>query len=54
MRFSLGNAWNADRTLTVKQDGYPGITFDAEFDTKAFECPIYYALRFGRWKVNKA
>jgi hypothetical protein len=54
LEFSLGNAWNSDQTLTVKQDGYADISFDAEFDTRAFERPLYYALRFGRWKANRA
>jgi len=44
LEFSTGYVFNADQTLTVKQNGYPNITFDAEFDTKPFTDPIYYSL----------
>ena len=54
LEFSTGYVFNADQTLTVKQNGYPDITFDAEFDTKPFTDPIYYALRYGRWTGNAA
>lgn len=54
LEFSTGYVFNADQTLTVKQNGYPDITFDAEFDTKPFTDPIYYTLRYGRSTENTA
>ncbi len=54
LEFSTGYVFNADQTLTVKQNGYPDITFNAEFDTKPFTEPFYYSLRYGRWSGNTA
>lgn len=51
---SLGSAYNANKSLTVKQQGYPDIIFKARFSTKAFEMPLYYSLRLGYWQYNRS
>jgi hypothetical protein len=51
---SFGTAYNAPRTLTVKQHGQPDISFDARFETKAFDNPLYYSLRLGSWQNSEA
>jgi hypothetical protein len=33
----FGGAWNADSSLTVRQDGYPDIELTAQWDTRPFE-----------------
>jgi hypothetical protein len=43
----FGGAWNADSTLTVRQQGHPDIELTAEWDTRPFEQPLYWAFRFG-------
>jgi len=44
-----GTAWNASTTLKIDQAGQPPLEFDAEWDTKPFKQPLYWALR-ARWR----
>jgi hypothetical protein len=46
--FLFGGALNADSGLRITQTGYPDLDFDASWETRAFEQPVYWALRFGR------
>lgn len=43
----FGGAWNAGTTLEIQQAGEPDLSFDADFSTKPFEQPLYWALRVG-------
>ena len=45
--FMLGDAWNLDTTLSVEQRGYPSIDLAANYETRPFEKPLYWAFRFG-------
>jgi hypothetical protein len=40
-----GMAANAPTSLTIQQDGEPSLELTARYDTKAFEPPLYYAVR---------
>ena len=50
-RFSFeaffGGAHNFGTTLTIEQEGHPDLEIDADYATRAFELPPYYAYRFG-------
>lgn len=54
LAFYLGTAYSKDETLTIKQDGYQDITFDASFATKPFDSPPYYGIRLGKWNEGHA
>ena len=54
LAFYLGTSFSKDETLTIKQDGFPDITFDAEFETRPFDSPPYYGIRLGRWNNGHA
>lgn len=41
----VGGVHNFGTTLIIRQKGEPDIDVDASYDTRAFEFPIYYALR---------
>ena len=43
----LGGDRNFDSTLTIHQDGQPDIGLEASWETRPFEAPLYYSLRFG-------
>ena len=43
----LGGAHNFGSTLTIAQGGQPALELDAEYATRGFELPPYYAFRFG-------
>lgn len=45
--FMFGEAWNFDTTLSIVQHGYPAIDLTAEYETRPFEKPLYWAFRFG-------
>lgn len=47
---ATGYVYNRGQTLTVKQNGQDDIEFDAEFETKPFNNPMYYTMRIGRWQ----
>jgi hypothetical protein len=54
----LGTAVNAPSSLVVRQDGENEIELDADFETRPFEFPLYYALRVstrsggGEWELQ--
>ncbi|HXV62889.1 MAG TPA: hypothetical protein VEK15_19475 [Vicinamibacteria bacterium] len=54
----LGGALNAGTTLAISQSGYPDLDHAADYETRAFDFPLYYSLRFalndrsGRWEVQ--
>ena len=50
----LGGASNFQTTLRIEQPPYSDLRWDAEYDTRAFEPPLYYALRVARWKGDRA
>ena len=45
--FMLGDAWNFNTKLSISQTGYPAIDLTAEYETRPFEKPLYWAFRFG-------
>jgi hypothetical protein len=45
--FMLGDAWNFDTNLSISQKGYLSIDLTAEYETRPFERPLYWAFRFG-------
>lgn len=50
LSFFFGTSFSKDEDLTIRQDGQPDILLeDAQFSTKPFQAPPYYALRLGRW-----
>lgn len=54
LAFYLGTSFSKDETLTIKQEGFPDIRFEAEFETKPFDSPPYYGIRLGRWSNGHA
>jgi hypothetical protein len=44
----LGNVYNFRTPLTIHQNGYPRIRFDARYATRGFEKPFYWAVRVDR------
>lgn len=44
----LGGAWNADSSLRIVQGGHDDLEITADWSTRPFEQPLYWALRFGR------
>lgn len=48
----FGGAWNAGTTLEIQQAGEPDLAFDAEFSSKPFEQPLFWALRVG-WEGER-
>src|SRR5437870_3893754 len=51
---SLGAAYHARTRLTIEQGGQESLAFDARYATQAFDSPLYYALRVGRWEADGA
>lgn len=45
-----GTAWNVPTTLTIDQSGEERLSVDAEWETRPFDSPPYYAARIGLWK----
>jgi hypothetical protein len=54
VELSTGSALNSDRTLSITQAGQSEIKLTADYETKAFSTPWYYAGRIGRWSRNHA
>jgi hypothetical protein len=50
----LGGAYNLSTPLRIHQSGEGDVHLSARYDSKSFEAPIYYAVRFGRWKGDRA
>lgn len=50
IEYFQGTAINVPMTLTVEQDGFPDISFRAEYSVRPFEDRWYYDARLGFWK----
>ena len=46
---SVGEVYNIDTSLEIRQEGFETIDVDADYETRPFESPLYYSLRAGRW-----
>ncbi|UCE02596.1 MAG: hypothetical protein JSW67_15395 [Candidatus Latescibacterota bacterium] len=44
--FFLGASKNFNSKLEIAQAGHPTLDFHAEYDSRSFEQPLYYAVRF--------
>jgi hypothetical protein len=49
-----GGAYNFRLPLVIRQDGEDNIRLNAEYDTKPFETPMYYAVRLGWWQDDRS
>lgn len=50
-----GAVFNVKTPLKIEQSGQPNIDIDsAEYDTKPFQSPIYYSVRFANWRGDRA
>lgn len=54
LQASGGAAYNFRLPLVIRQDGQDTIRFNADYDTKPFETPIYYSVRAGWWRDDAA
>lgn len=45
-----GQVYNLPLPLSIIQHGFPDIKLSAHYDTEGFTLPVYWDLRFGRWK----
>ena len=43
----LGSAVNASTNLTIEQEDEPDLRINADYDTRGFDAPVYYAWRAG-------
>jgi hypothetical protein len=50
----LGAAAPLSTTLEVRQEGEPTLSFDADWDARSFDPPLYYAWRVARWSKGRA
>lgn len=50
----VGSAYNFNTRLKISQDGYPDLAFTADYETRPFDTPPYYALRLSRWTGDTA
>jgi hypothetical protein len=54
LQVAVGAAANRESSLAVRQEGFEEIRVpDAEYETRPFESPLYYALRAGRWSERR-
>lgn len=54
LEFSLGNAWSLEQPVSIRLDNGSSVDFDAKYETRGFDDPPYYSLRFGRWQKQRA
>jgi hypothetical protein len=53
-----GGAVNLDTTMKIEQSGHPDIEFDAQYETRPFDQPLYWVARFdwlrksSRWEIQ--
>ena len=45
--FFLGDAWNFNTSLSIAQHEFQNLDLTAEYETRPFEKPLYWVLRFG-------
>lgn len=48
-----GTAWSVPTTLTIDQSGEERLSVDAEWETRPFDTPPYYAARVGLWSNRR-
>ena len=48
-----GTAWSAPTTLTIDQSGQERLSVDADWETRPFDSPPYYAARVGLWNNRR-
>ena len=48
-----GWAHNFDTPLDIEQTGQPGIDITADYETRPFESPLYYVVRYGVWRGDR-
>jgi hypothetical protein len=46
----LGNAYNLGTRLNIRQDGGYDQSLKADYETRGFRSPLYYAIRGSRWR----
>ena len=46
---AVGLVENLETSLEIRQNGFPALDLDAEYESRPFEGPLYYSLRVGRW-----
>jgi hypothetical protein len=49
-----GQVFNLPMPLTIRQDGYPDIKFQAHYSSESFILPVYWDVRLGRWQNERA
>ena len=47
--FSLGLPWSVPSTLRISQDGQPDLKIHAAWSAQAFELPLNWMWKIGRW-----
>ena len=45
-----GTAWSVPTTLTIDQSDLERLSVDADWETRPFDSPLYYAARIGLWQ----
>jgi hypothetical protein len=50
--FFMGSAVNLHTPLTIEQEGYPDISFNAHYSVRPLADRMYYAARLGFWKKD--
>jgi hypothetical protein len=48
-----GTSWSVPTTLTIDQSGEEQLSVDADWETRPFDSPPYYAARIGLWKDRR-
>jgi hypothetical protein len=54
LHLGTGVAYNLPSSLVIEQAGAPDLTLTAEYDTRAFETPLYYVVRLERVRSDGA
>ncbi|MDP4126721.1 MAG: hypothetical protein Q8912_07250, partial [Bacillota bacterium] len=49
-----GAAYNFRLPTVIRQEGADNVRFNADYDTKPFESPMYYSARLAWWRDNSA
>jgi hypothetical protein len=49
-----GAAHSFSTKITIDQDEFPELKLSADYESKSFQTPIYYAWRVGRWSDRSA
>lgn len=49
-----GTAYNFKMRQVIRQDGADTVRFNARYDTKALETPVYWSIRAGLWEGKRS